>query len=328
MRRLQQSDDQKNIYDKILENVNTFLAPVIIKGDYILVLFDLSTKYLNIIDLSFVNKLFVLFKQKIQSFIEDHNILIRSKIREGIDLAFSITEPLFILIINYHGPLLLLLPPPGTNKLIDQIDIITFEFRQPLFFYGINLGFLRLGVFLDLVLSFEIYLNAEWGWLKTIDQLTEKQGELFIQLLPTAKITAAFDANVDLIFVRFGVVLVSDLIRAVVPVKISLDYQISLKRFYCRALLTVNLNMSVLNLYYQVYYQFLEIRWIWIRIRIWFIKIWIPIIWFVWGPRHGHITSLASIPVYTKSFVNRELFKEDIYYIDKVERYLIDALGV
>ena len=103
-KRLQQSDDQKNIYDKILENVNTFLAPVIIKGDYILVLFDLSTKYLNIIDLSFVNKLFVLFKQKIQSFIEDHNILIRSKIREGIDLAFSITEPLFILIINFMDP--------------------------------------------------------------------------------------------------------------------------------------------------------------------------------------------------------------------------------
>ena len=64
MRRLQQSDDQKNIYDKILENVNTFLAPVIIKGDYILALFDLSTKYLNIIDLSFVNKLFVKSSKK------------------------------------------------------------------------------------------------------------------------------------------------------------------------------------------------------------------------------------------------------------------------
>lgn len=320
------ADDQRNLYDKILERISEFLAPVIVKGDYVLELFQLATKYLENDEDSFSKRMFGVLQEKIVNFIENHNRLVRLNITTTFSPLYGTIEVYFTSIQILRGPLRLLLPPDGVNKLIDLYTLISLTYRQPLAFAGYSFGFFKIGISLSLIIQFKMYVNAEWGWIKNKEQ-GKSHGELFIRLIPSAEILAGFIAEASFIFVRFSVGLNIILIKADIPVKFTLNYEISSERFFCRSLLKVDLFLYPLSIEHWYEYQFLELRWIRIRIKLWFVKFWIWILWPQWGRKHSMRYFHPTVS-YHRNLMEKELFKKDIYYLDKVEEYLVDALGI
>lgn len=321
-------DDLKNIYDKIIDKIKDFMAPIIKKGDFILVLFDLGTKYLENSEDSFVQKMFVYLKEEMLNLIDNHNISLHFDMRNSFSSVYNRSDPWFSSIQIMKGPLRLLLPPDGVNKLMDEYQI--FQFTIPIFTLsaGFNLGFIQLYTKLSLVLSFEMYINGEWGWLKN-NKNGLYTGELFIELVPTAKIFLGFTVEMAFIFIKFGAFAGVDLFAGDIRNRFTLDYQIDTinNHFFCRSWMKGWLELYPMSWEHGYYYQFLVLKWKRIRIKIWFIKFYIWIPYFTWGRKH--ITRYVyKTFIYRKDLYEREFFKKSLYYLDQVEVYLINGLGV